>query len=100
MREGRQLSRRAFLTGAQPPRYHISSAVVVALPARRDEIAGHLAAMPGVEVHAGDGSRIVITIEGPTTGTLGEALTRISMLDGVISANMVFEHVEQEDVGP
>lgn len=99
MREGRQLSRRAFLTGA-PPRHHISSAVVVALPARREEIEKQLAAMSGVEVHAGDGSRLVITIEGPTTGMLGETLTRISMLGGVVSANMVFEHVEeQEDVG-
>ena len=101
MREGRQLSRRAFLTGAQPPLHHISSAVVVALPTRRDEIASQLAAMSGVEVHAGDGSRIVVTIEGPTTGMLGETLTRIAVMDGVISANMVFEHVEeQEDVGP
>lgn len=100
MREERHVSRRAFLTGAEPSRHHISSAVVFALPARWDEIRKHLEKMPGVEVHAGDGSRLVVTIEGPTTGTLGETLTRISMLDGVISASMVFEHAEeQEDVG-
>jgi nitrate reductase NapD len=51
--------------------------------------------MRGVEVHASDGSRIVITIEGASSGMLGETLTRISMVDGVISANMVFEHIEQ-----
>jgi nitrate reductase NapD len=77
--------------------HHISSAVVFALPARREELGRQLAAMPGVEVHAGDGSRIVITIEGPSTGMLGETLTLISAMEGVISANMVFEHVEQQE---
>jgi nitrate reductase NapD len=28
---------------------------------------------------------------------MGECLSRISLLDGVISANMVFEHVETEE---
>lgn len=99
MREKPKLSRRALLTGAPQLRHHVSSAVVVALPARRDDIRGQLQEMPGVEVHAADGSRLVVTIEGPTSGVLGETLTRISLLDGVISANMVFEHFEElEDV--
>jgi nitrate reductase NapD len=29
---------------------------------------------------------------------LGECLTRISLLDGVITASMVFEHVETEEM--
>ena len=95
MRDER-LSRRAFLTGTTPTRYHISSAVVVALPARREEIRDQLLQMPGVEVHAGEGSRLVVTIEGPTSGMLGETLTRMSLIDGVISANMVFEHIEED----
>ena len=97
MRDGRELTRRSVLTGDLIHTHHISSAVVVALPARRETIATHLAAVPGVEVHAGDGSRIVVTIEGPTSGALGETLTRISLMDGVISANMVFEHIEHAE---
>lgn len=91
----RQFSRRAVLMGAAPvpPRHHISSAVIVALPARREDIRAQLQRMPGVEVHAGDGSRLVVTIEGPTSGMLGETLSRISLIAGVISANMVFEHI-------
>jgi nitrate reductase NapD len=100
MRDGFEVTRRSLLAGKVAPRHHISSAVIVVLPARRDEVRTRLAAMPGVEVHAGDGSRIVITIEGPSSGMLGETLTGISAIDGVISANMVFEHVEQqEDAG-
>jgi nitrate reductase NapD len=98
MREKPPTTRRALLTAGSRSRHHISSAVVLALPARREEVARQLAAMPGVEVHAGDGSRIVITIEGPTSGMLGETLAAISVMDGVLAANMVFEHVEDPGV--
>ncbi|MCV0396746.1 MAG: chaperone NapD [Rhizobiaceae bacterium] len=89
------MTRRDLLTASPSARHHISSAVVLAVPARSQEVARNLAAMDGVEVHVGEGSRIVITLEGPTSGMLGETLARISMMDGVLAANMVFEHVEE-----
>ena len=97
MRDRLIVTRRSLFTGAIGSGHHISSAVIVAPPPRREEISRRLAVMPGVEVHAGDGSRIVVTIEGPSSGMLGETLTTISMMDGVISANMVFEHVEARE---
>ena len=93
----RSITRRDLLTAASPDRHHISSAVVLALPERSTEVSRRLAAMRGVEVHAGEGSRIVITIEGPTSGMLGETLTTISLMDGVLAANMVFEHAEEQE---
>lgn len=93
----RELTRRGLLTAGAGERHHISSAVVVALPERRAEVSQRLAAMRGVEVHAGEGSRIVITIEGPTSGMLGETLTTISVMEGVLAANMVFEHSEDRE---
>ena len=90
----RELTRRGLLTVGAGDRHHISSAVVLAHPERRAELSDRLAAMRGVEVHASEGSRIVITIEGPTSGMLGETLTAISAMDGVLAANMVFEHAE------
>ncbi|SMH30569.1 chaperone NapD [Mesorhizobium australicum] len=93
----RQLTRRGLLTAGAGDRHHISSAVVVALPERRAELSELLAAMRGVEVHASEGSRVVITIEGPTSGMLGETLTAISAMDGVLAANMVFEHAEDQE---
>lgn len=92
-----QITRRDLLTVTSPARHYISSAVVMVHPARRDEVVGQLGDMPGVEVHASEGSRIVVTIEGPTSGMLGETLTRISLSEGVVSANMVFEHVEENE---
>ena len=91
------LTRRALLTGSMPGRHYISSAVIVALPARRAEVCDRLRAMPGVEVHAAEGSRIVVTIEGPTSGSLGETLAAMPLVEGVLSANMVFEHFEETE---
>lgn len=92
----RDFTRRSLLT-ADSADHHISSAVVLALPERRAEVSARLAKMTGVEVHVGEGARIVITIEGPTSGMLGEALTTISLMDGVLAANMVFEHAEGQE---
>jgi nitrate reductase NapD len=93
----RELTRRGLLTAGAGDRHHISSAVVLALPDRREDVSVRLAAMRGVEVHASEGSRVVITIEGPTSGILGETLTTISVMDGVLAANMVFEHAEDQE---
>ena len=97
MRDSPRMTRRSVLTCGYQSRHHVSSAVIVALPARREEIGRSVAALPGVEVHASEGSRIVVTIEGPSSGFLGETLLDISRMDGVISANMVFEHAEQQE---
>ncbi|GGL50248.1 chaperone NapD [Wenxinia marina] len=77
-------------------RWHVSSAVIAVRPGRADEVAARLPDLPGVEVHGSGETRIVVTIEGWSTGDLGDRLTTISLMDGVISANMVFEHSEEE----
>ncbi|MCP8896072.1 chaperone NapD [Shinella daejeonensis] len=77
--------------------HHISSAVVATKPGCLDGVLAALAGFANVEVYGADKGKIVIVIEGPTTGVLGDTLMRISVLEGVIAANMVFEHVEMEE---
>ncbi|MCF3641707.1 chaperone NapD [Rhizobium sp. TRM95111] len=78
-------------------RHHISSAVIVARPSCLDDVLAALAGFDNVEVHGAERGKIVVVIEGPSTGVLGDTLMRISTLDGVIAANMVFEHVDMEE---
>jgi nitrate reductase NapD len=79
---------------------HISSAVVSVLPTHRDEVLRMLAALPGVETHQSDASKIVIVMEAPESGILGSRLAEIACWQGVLSANMVFEQVESlADIG-
>ena len=83
-----------------PGRHHVSSAVVLARPGRAAAVTAALPGLPGVEVHAAEGGRIVITIEGQSSGELGDRLTEIAGMDGVLAANMVFEHSEEEVAEP
>ncbi|HXV30693.1 MAG TPA: chaperone NapD [Sinorhizobium sp.] len=76
------------------PRYHISSAVIATVPARQDAVLAALSEMNNVEIYGHQDGKIVVVIEGTSTGMLGECLSHISALDGVVAANMVFEHVE------
>lgn len=78
-------------------RHHISSAVIAARPGHLDGVLAALADFDNVEVYGADKGKIVVVIEGASTGVLGDTLMHISTLDGVIAANMVFEHVEMEE---
>ena len=79
---------------------HISSAVVSVLPDYRDQVLRMLAALPGVETHQRDASKIVIVMEAANSGIIGGRLAEIATWQGVLSANMVFEQVESlADIG-
>ena len=79
---------------------HISSAVVSVLPKHRDEVLQALAALPDVEVHQRDASKIVIVMEATDSGIIGGRLAEIACWQGVLSANMVFEQIERSaDIG-
>ena len=79
---------------------HISSAVVSVLPKHRDEVLRMLAALPEVETHQVNASKIVIVMEAAESGIMGGRLAEIASWQGVLSANMVFEQVERlADIG-
>ena len=76
--------------------HHISSAVVSVLPGHEAAVSEAIAALPETEIHHAEGGKIVIVMEGPSTGALGDRLARIALMDHVLSANMVYEVVDRE----
>ncbi|MGO4741480.1 chaperone NapD [Bosea sp. 2KB_26] len=79
---------------------HISSAVITAFPEHCDAIVRQINALPGTEVHRVENGKIVIVLEGESTGEIGGRLTGIALMDGVLSANLVFEQIETlDDIG-
>ena len=78
-------------------RWHVSSAVVNVAARDRDPVCARIEALDGVEIHGGDATRIIVTIEGTSTGELGDRLTEINLMPGVLVANMVFEHAEETE---
>ena len=73
---------------------HISSAVLSVLPEHRGEVLRMLAALPDIETHQSNASKIVIVMEAAESGILGGRLAEIASWPGVLSANMVFEQVD------
>jgi periplasmic nitrate reductase NapD len=91
-------SRRELLKGSlDPGRVHISSAVVFARPEHVEAVLLRLDREKGVEVHGWRGSKIVVVLEAANAGELGEMLTRLTLMDGVISAAMIFEQLLVEE---
>lgn len=89
------VSRRAFLVTGERRYHHISSSVVVVMPGRSAEVIRAIARMGGPEVRACENHRIIVVIEGSSADEVGGQLHAISNLDGVLAANLVFEHVDE-----
>lgn len=74
----------------------IASAVVHALPGRRDAVRLQLAAMPGLQIHAEtpDG-RFVVTVEDTPGASAADAVVALHRLDGVLAAAMVYQYSDE-----
>ena len=76
---------------------NISSVIVHAKPAELLSVRGSLEQIPGVEVHATtDDGKLVVTIETDSDGETARTFDRINVMDGVMSAAMVFHQFESD----
>jgi nitrate reductase NapD len=91
-------TRRELLTGrlAAPasPEVHMSSLVVHVRPENAYAVRAAMTGMAGVEVHAEQGGKIIVTLETDTEADIVTRLNEISLLDGVMSATLVYHHFE------
>lgn len=76
---------------------NISSIIVYAKPTELSSVRGNLEQIPGVEIHAAtDDGKLVVTIETDTDGETASTFDRINVMDGVMSAAMVFHQFESD----
>lgn len=78
--------------------YNICSLVVHLAPARADEAARAVAALPGVEIHARTGdSRLVVTaVDQPGTRAFDQ-IAEIHRTPGVVAASLVYHAFETDE---
>lgn len=97
------IGRREFLSGQFTTKStgvrHISSALVLAFPERLAEIVRRISELPDTEVHGIENGKIVVVLEGDDAGQIGERMIAISLMDGVLAANLVFEQADELDPG-
>jgi nitrate reductase NapD len=74
--------------------FHIASMLVHVRPEMRETVHAAISIMPGAEVHAEQQGKMVVTVEGPNEGFIADRMTAMHLLDGVLSAVLVFHHVE------
>jgi len=77
---------------------HIASCIVRMHPdVPNAAIIGRIEAIAGCSVSANDVSgRLVIVIEGMSTGALLEQMAQMREIPGVLSVDMVYQHAEDE----
>ena len=75
----------------------ICSLIVQVRPEKLSPVSTTLTQMNGVEVHNKDKcGKIIVTIEHPDREFCSKAMTEMSLIDGVMSTALVYEH--QEDL--
>ena len=74
---------------------HVTSLLVHARPTAMDSVRDAILLLPGAEVPIADPSgKMVVTMETASQAEVAEGLTRISLLDGVLSATLVYHFVD------
>ena len=77
-----------------PRETHLASMLVHARPEQLQDVAEQIGNM-GLELHiASPDGKLVVTQETESSAVLGDTLTALHLLDGVLAATMVFHHCE------
>lgn len=76
---------------------NICGVLVRTLPERAETVAESLNRMPGVEVHQRNAEgRIVVTVEDIGNHWVGDTITRIHNVKGVLAASLVYHYCDKE----
>lgn len=76
---------------------HISSLVVQARPERLDEVSKAIITRGG-EIPASDpDGKLVVVLETESEQTITDFLNEVAVMQGVLSANLVFHHIDEQD---
>lgn len=73
---------------------NICGCLVHAAPGAAGRVQAALAAIPGVEVHAEDGGRIVVTVEDTETATAADRIMEMHQIPGVLTVTLTYHHFE------
>jgi periplasmic nitrate reductase NapD len=91
------LSRRAFLLRDRAPEVHIASCVVRVWPDRVPAASPQIESVIGCAISGNNGNgKLVVVLEGASTGALLDQMERIRAINGVLGIEMVYQHAEAE----
>jgi len=77
--------------------FNICGMVVRSRDSRTDDVRASLLAIPGVEIHAAESGRMVVTVEDESYSKVADNINNIQFIDGVVSASLVYQYSDQHD---
>lgn len=77
---------------------HVSGIVVHAPAERAAAVAERIDALPGAEVHAREGGKLVVVLEAGDEGELGDLFNTITLMSDVYSAALVSHYRDDPNV--
>jgi len=77
--------------------FNICGMVVRSRDNRTDDVRASLLAIPGVEIHAAETGRMVVTVEDESYSKVADNINNIQFIDGVVSASLVYQYSDQHD---
>jgi len=78
--------------------YHVCGVLLMSRPEHAPQVVEMLRGMAGVELHANEGGRMVVTVEGSGYRQCADMITELAALDGVASSSLVYHHIDTESV--
>jgi nitrate reductase NapD len=78
---------------------NISSTIVNARPGGINAVRSEIEAIAGVEIHADDGARLIVTIETDDNRATADIFESLGRIAGVLSVSMVYHQVEADPEG-
>ena len=76
---------------------NISGVLVYAAPKQADSVSKQLSAIEGVEVHAVENGKLVVTVENKNINALADQVMQFQEMQGVMSVAMVYQHNEDDE---
>lgn len=75
--------------------YHVCGLLLMSRPEQAPAVERALRDMAGVELHASQGGRMVVTVEGSSYAQCADLMTELATLEGVASSALVYHHHDQ-----
>lgn len=76
--------------------YHVCGLLLMTRPEHASAVQRALMGLAGVELHASDGGRMVVTIEGSAYGECADLMNHLATLEGVASSSLVYHQVDNQ----
>lgn len=76
------------------PQLHIASLVVMAPEPQMPVLCENIEQLPGSEIHAREGAKLVVTVEADSHKALIQRIDTLQALDSIVSSSLVYHHFQ------